>query len=131
MTIREVVEKYYECANRGAWDECLALISNDVVGDDQLVGHFAGINVLRKAVDAISSGKGLFLAYPEHIFVDRDSACVIWRYEGKNAQGAKIAYPDDAERPVIGATYFQVQNGRITYMRTIHDSVPFVNQARP
>ena len=42
MTIREIVEKYYDCANRGAWDECLTLISDNVVFDDQLAGHFAG-----------------------------------------------------------------------------------------
>ena len=90
----------------------------------------AGIDVLRKAIDAISSSKGAFLAYPEHIVVDGDAACAIWRYEGKNPQGVKIAYPGDAGRPVIGATYFQVQNEKITYMRTIHDSVPFVNPAR-
>jgi len=131
MTIREIVDKYYDCANRGAWDECLALISDDFTGDDQLVGHIAGIDVLRKAIDAISGGKGVFLAYPQHTLADGDAACVIWRYEGKNAQGVKIAYPGDADRPVLGATYFQVQSGKITYMRTIHDSVPFVNPARP
>ena len=130
MTIREIVEKYYDYANRGAWDECLALISDDFVGDDQLAGHLAGIDVLRKAVDAISGTKDVFLAYPEHVLVDGDAACVIWRFEGKNPQGVKIAYPGDTGRPVIGATYFQVRNEKITYMRTIHDSVPFVNPAR-
>lgn len=130
MTIRDVVEKYYDCANRGAWEELLTLISDDVVVDDQLAGHFAGINVLRKATDAVRSGEGVFLAYSLHTLVDGDAACVIWRYEGKNAQGAKIAYPGDADRPVIGATYFQVQNEKITYMRTIHDSVPFMSQSR-
>jgi len=131
MTTQEVVEKYYDCANRGAWGECLALFSDEVVGDDQLAGHFAGINVLRGATDAIRSGKGVFLAYPQRTVIDGDAACVIWRYEGKNSHGAKIAYPGDADRPVIGATYFEVQNGKITYMRTIHDSVPFVNQTQP
>ena len=32
---------------------------------------------------------------------------------------------------MIGANFFQVQNGKIVYMRTIHDSLPFqpfVNQ---
>jgi len=127
MTIREIVDKYYDYANHGDWDKCLALFSDDVVIDDQLAGHFAGIGVLRKAIDAARGGKAEFLAYPQHTLVDGDAACVIWRYEGKNAQGVKIAYPSDADRPVIGAAYFQVQDQKITYMRTIHDSVPFVN----
>lgn len=80
MTIREVVQQYYDCANRGAWDECLALISDDVVFDDQLAGHFAGIDVLRKAIDANVGGKAVFLASPQHTLVDGDAACVIWRY---------------------------------------------------
>ncbi len=130
MTPREVVEKYYDCANRGKWDECLALFSDDVVFDDQLAGRLAGIGALRKAIDALSGTKDVFLAYPEHVLADGDAACVIWRFEGKNPQGVKIAYPGDADRPVIGAAYFQVQDGKITYMRTIHDSVPFVNPAR-
>lgn len=131
MTVREIVEKYYDCANRGAWDECLALFSDDVVFDDQLAGRLAGIGALRKVIDALSGTKDVFLAYLEHTLVDGDAACVIWRFEGKNPQGVKIAYPGDAGRPVIGAAYFQVQNEKITYMRTIHDSVPFVNPAQP
>jgi SnoaL-like protein len=131
MNIREIVQNYYDYANHGDWDKALALLSDDIVVDDQLAGHLAGIDVLRKAADAVSGGKGEFLAYPQHTLVDGDAACVIWRYEGKNAQGVKIAYPGDADRPVIGATYFQLQDGKITYMRTMHDSVPFVHPAQP
>ena len=42
--------------------------------------------------------------------------------------GVPIAYPtspDGSTRQVIGVNYFQVQNGKIVYMRTIHDSLPF------
>jgi ketosteroid isomerase-like protein len=124
-TTREIIDRYYECVNRGEWDEWLSLFSDDVVGDEQLAGHFAGISVLQGAVDAISNGYSKFNMHPQRIVVEGDAACVIWRCDAANAAGVAIAYPDDANRQVIGANFFQVQNGKIVYMRTIHDSVPF------
>jgi ketosteroid isomerase-like protein len=122
---QSVIEKYYDCVNRGAWEEWLTLFSDDVVGDEQLAGHFAGIEVLRGAIDAISNGYSHFNMYPQRIVVEGDAACVVWRCAAANAVGTPIAYADDPERLVIGANYFQLQNGKIVYMRTIHDSVPF------
>jgi len=125
MTTREVIEKYYESANAGKWDQWLTLFSDDVVGDEQLAGHFADINVLQGAVDGIRKGYSKFKMYPVRIVVDGEAAVVIWRNDSANAAGVPIAYPTDAKRQVIGANYFQVQNGKIVYMRTIHDSLPF------
>ena len=124
-TTREIIDRYYECVNRGDWDAWLTLFSDDVVGDEQLAGHFAGISVLQGAIDAISNGYSKFNMYPQRVVVEGDAACVIWRCDAANATGVAIAYPEDPDRPVIGANFFQVQNGKIVYMRTIHDSVPF------
>ena len=125
MDTRSVIEKYYDCVNRGDWQEWLTLFSDDVVGDEQLAGHFAGIDVLRGAIDAISNGYSQFNMYPQRIVVDGDAACVVWRCVAANAADVPIAYSDQPERQVIGTNYFQLQNGKIVYMRTIHDSVPF------
>jgi ketosteroid isomerase-like protein len=126
MSTRSVIERYYDCVNRGAWEEWLTLFSDDVVGDEQLAGHFAGINVLRGAVSAISNGYSQFNMYPQRVIADGDAACVVWRCVAANASDTPIAYPDDSERQVIGVNYFQLQNGKIVYMRTVHDSVPFL-----
>jgi hypothetical protein len=63
--------------------------------------------------------------HPQRIVVDGDAAVVVWRFEGQDSHGVPIAYPDDPNREVIGANYFQISNGKIAYMRTIHDSKPF------
>lgn len=134
MTVREVIERYYDCVNRGDWDGWLALFSDDVVGDEQLAGHFAGIDVLRGAVGGLTSGYSRFNMYPQRLLVEGDAAMVVWRCVAANSHGVPIAYPNDASRLVIGANYFQVQNGKIVYMRTIHDSLPFqpfLNQTQP
>ena len=60
MTTREVIDKYYETAGHGAWDEWLTLFADDVAGDEQLAGHFEGIDVLRGAIGAISYGYSRF-----------------------------------------------------------------------
>jgi hypothetical protein len=63
--------------------------------------------------------------YPQRLVIDGEAAMVVWRCDAANATGIPIAYAD-AARQVIGANYFQLQNGKIVYMRTIHDSVPFL-----
>ena len=125
MDTRSLIEKYYECVNSGDWTTWLGLFSDDVVGDEQLAGHFAGIDVLRGAIGAISSGYSRFNMVPQRIVVEGDAACVVWRCSAANAKGTAIAYPDNPQRQVIGANFFQVQNGKIVYMRTMHDSLPF------
>jgi hypothetical protein len=131
MTVRDVIDCYYDCVNRGDWQQWLTLFSDDVMGDEQLAGHFDGIEALRGEADAIRSGYRAFRMHPQHIVVDGDAAVVIWRCEGQNSHGVPIAYPDDPSREVIGANHFQLQNGKIVYMRTIHDSKAFPVQAQP
>jgi hypothetical protein len=125
LAVREIVDAYYRFVNGGDWKSWLELFSDDVGGDEQLAGHFAGIDVLKGAVGAISRGYSKFKMYPVRVVIEGDSACVVWRNDSANAAGVPIGYPNEPGRQVIGANFFQVQNGKIVYMRTIHDSRPF------
>lgn len=122
---RDVIDRYYETAGRGAWNEWLTLFADDVIGDEQLAGHFEGIEVLRGAIGAISYGYSRFQMIPREVVVDGDRAVVIWRCDAANRAGTPIAYNYLPDREVIGANYFRLESGKIKYMRTIHDETAF------
>ena len=133
MDTRTVIERYYECVNRGAGprgSRCSATMS--WATSNWLATSLASTCFLRGAIDAISTGYSRFKMYPQRMVVEGDAACVVWRCDAANAKGTRIAYSDNRERQVIGANFFQLQNGKIVYMRTIHDSLPFqpfINQS--
>ncbi len=117
LSTREVVDEYYARVNRGDWDAWLQLFNETVKMDEQLAGHVVGAAILRGAVGGLKAGYSKFLMHPMHIVIDGEQAAVIWHCEAANASGVPI----DA----IGANYFVVTGGYITYVRTIHDTVPF------
>ena len=131
MTTREVIEKYYDCVNRSAWDDWLTLFTDDVTGDEQLAGHFEGIAVLKGAIGAISYGYSNFQMIPKHIVVKDNEAAVIWRCQAANRAGTPIAYNYLPDREVVGANYFRLEGSKIKYMRTIHDETAFAPFAHP
>ncbi|MFA4902414.1 MAG: nuclear transport factor 2 family protein [Desulfobaccales bacterium] len=131
MTTKEVIEKYYDCVNRSAWNDWLTLFTDDVSGDEQLAGHFEGIDVLKGAIGAISYGYSKFQMIPKHIVVEGNEAAVIWQCQAANRAGTPIAYKNNPDREVVGANYFRVEGGKIKYMRTIHDETAFASFADP
>ena len=110
MTTRDVIDHCYDCVNRGDWQQWLTLFSDDVVVDEQLAGHLTGIDTLRGAINGIRSGYRIFQKLPQHIVNEGDAGVVVWRFEGQNSHGVPIAYPNDPNREVVGANYFQVEN---------------------
>ncbi len=114
---REVIGKYYEAVNAGDWDGFLDLMDDNVVVDEQIDGHAEGKAVLLGIGDHFRKVYSKFLMHPQQIIVQGEHAAVIWQNESANATGVPIS--------AIGANYFRVKNGKVTYMRTIHDTVPF------
>jgi ketosteroid isomerase-like protein len=117
MDTREVIETYYDSVNSGHWDTWLSLFDENIVMDEQLVGHIEGIGALRGAIDGLKKGYSRFENRHRHIVVDGDQVAVVSHISAATAAGAPI----EAEV----ANYFQIQNGRITYMAIFLDTVPF------
>ncbi|MEA2716826.1 MAG: hypothetical protein QOI99_1143 [Actinomycetota bacterium] len=114
---REVVGKYYEYVNKGDWDSWVGLLDENVVVDEQLAGHAEGAASLAGIGDAINKGYSKFLMFPLSIVTQGEKAAVYWHCDAANASGVPIE--------AWGANYFEIHDGKITYMRNFHDSVPF------
>ncbi len=117
MDTRTVIEKYFISVNNGDWESWLSLFDDNVVMDEQLAGHITGVDVLRGAVGVMEKGYSRFENHPLHIVVEGNRAMVLWHIVAANAAGEAI--------DVKGANYFEVKNGKITYMANFHDTVPF------
>lgn len=123
MDTREIVDKYFEAVNAGDWDTWLTLFDDNIVMDEQLAGHIEGIETLRGGIAGLKKGYSKFQNHPLKVLIQGNEASVIWHIEAANASGVPI----DAK----GTNYFQIENGKITYMANFHDTVPFgpfVNQ---
>jgi len=114
---REIVGRYYGYVNTGDWAGWLTLMDDGLVIDDQIDGHMEGRSEIDGIGDRLRKNYSKFLVHPQHVVVQGEQAAVIWQNESANAAGVPIS--------ATGCTYFQVKDGKVTYMRTIHDTVPF------
>ncbi|WP_163999279.1 nuclear transport factor 2 family protein [Pyxidicoccus caerfyrddinensis] len=117
MSVRQVIDRYYECVNAGDWEGWLALFDERFVMDEQLAGHLEGMVVLRGAVAGLKRIYSRFQNVPHYVVIDGEQACVVSHISAASARGEPI------EADV--ANYFCIQNGRITYLANFHDTAPF------
>lgn len=117
MDTRETVTRYYELANRGAWDEWCDLFAPDQVMDEQLAGHVEGRETLRAMMRGFPGLYAEFANVPRHVVVDGQQAAVVSRISARTVDGAVV------EADVCN--YFVVVDGLIRYLSNHHDSAPF------
>ena len=117
MDTRKIVDRYYELANRGEWDDWTDLFAADQVMDEQLAGHVEGRETLRAMMAGFPDLYATFRNEPRHIVIDGDQAAVVSHISARTPAGAAI------EADVVN--YFQVSGGEIRYMANFHDTVPF------
>ena len=119
MSNRRVLEKYYEYANAGKWTAWCDLFAEDMVMDEQLAGHIEGLATLRPMMAGMGTAYAVFQNVPRAILVDGDQGAVLSHISARAA-----SYPDEPiEADVMN--YFRFKDGKIAYMRNVHDSKPF------
>jgi ketosteroid isomerase-like protein len=119
MTAREIIEAYYVHANAGNWDAWCDLFADNQVMDEQLAGHIESLETLRGMMKGMGDAYAVFQNHPKQILVDGDKAAVVSHISARAAK-----YPDDAIEAEV-MNYFEITDGKISYMANFHDSRPF------
>jgi ketosteroid isomerase-like protein len=119
MSNRRVIERYYETANAGQWTAWCDLFADDMVMDEQLAGRIEGLATLRPMMAGMGQAYAVFQNVPTAIMIEGDQGAVVSHISARAAK-----YPDEPiEADVMN--YFRFRNGKISYMRNVHDSKPF------
>lgn len=117
MSVRAIVENYYQLANAGDWDAWCDLFAPGQVMDEQLAGHIEGLDALREIMKGFPAMYARFANVPRHIVVEGDEAMVVSHISAATHSAARI------EADVCN--YFLVSDGLIVYLANFHDTAPF------
>jgi ketosteroid isomerase-like protein len=115
MDTGEVVSRCFDCASSGRWDDYLALFTDDVVIDEQGLGHCEGIDHVRRGIEVFRHNPGL-RNHLREIVVEGDRAVAICQ--------VTVPLPDGRSARVEVANFYRVQGGKITYFASYHDAFP-------
>lgn len=117
MNTREIIEKYFECINNQNWEEWLTLFDDNVVMDEALSGHMEGMQAMRDSAKGIQEQFSKFENHIQEIVVEGERGMVVCCIEAVTVGGAAIES--------VGANFYRIANGKITYMASFHDRTPF------
>ncbi|MGE5787880.1 MAG: MBL fold metallo-hydrolase, partial [Myxococcales bacterium] len=120
-SVEDVIRCYFACVNEARWNDYFALFAEDVILDDQMAGHTEGIANVRGVIPLFQSLAALpnFRSELLQVFVDVDEehAVALWHM--------RLNAPDGTPVEARGSNLFWVHEGKIRYLRTIHDTAPF------
>ena len=119
MENHETVKKYYEYANAGKWDAWCDLFTDDMVMDEQLAGHIVGLAALRPMMAGMGQAYAKFQNELKDYLVEGDQGSSLSHI---SALAAK--YPGEPIEANV-MNYFRFRDGKISYMRNVHDTRPF------
>ncbi|MFZ2097435.1 MAG: nuclear transport factor 2 family protein [Anaerolineales bacterium] len=119
MDNHEIIRRYYETANAGKWDAWCDLFTDDMVMDEQLAGHIVGLVTLRPMMAGMGQVYAKFQNVLKEMLVEKDQGAVVSHI---SALAAK--YPDQPIEAEV-MNYFRFRDGKISYMRNVHDTKPF------
>lgn len=119
MENHETIRKYYEYANAGLWKDWCDLFTDDMVMDEQLAGRIVGLATLRPMMDGMGQAYAKFQNVLKSMVVEGNEGAVV-----SHISAAASKYPNEPiEADVMN--FFRFRDGKISYMRNVHDSKPF------
>ncbi len=116
MDTREIVNRYFEYVNEGRWDDYLELFDDNIVMDEQLLGHLEGCDHLRQGIETLRHAPK-FTNRPREIVVEGDKAMAVWHISAVGPDGKPI----EAD----GVNFYRMRDGKIQYFANYHDTAPF------
>ncbi|MEW5871012.1 MAG: nuclear transport factor 2 family protein [Chloroflexota bacterium] len=119
MDNHEIIRKYYEYANAGKWDAWCDLFADDMVMDEQLAGRIETLATLRPMMAGMGQAYAKFRNELREMVVEGDSGAVVSHISARAAR-----YPDEPIEAEV-MNFFRFKDGKIAYMRNVHDSKPF------
>jgi ketosteroid isomerase-like protein len=117
VNVKDIIERYYEYANAGAWDKWCDLFAEDMVMEEQLAGTIEGQPKLRSMMAGFPAMYTSFANHWGHILVEGNEAAAVSHITAVTPSGQTI------EANVMN--YFQLYDGHIIYLANFHDTVPF------
>ena len=115
----EIIRNYYKFANSGEWDAWCDLFTDDMVMDEQLAGRIVGLATLRPMMAGMGQAYAKFQNVPNEMLVDGDKGAVV-----SHVSALAARYPDQPIEAEV-MNFFRFRDGKIAYMRNVHDSKPF------
>jgi ketosteroid isomerase-like protein len=116
MDTREVITKYFKYVNAGEWDKYLDLYADNVIMDEQLMGHMEGKQAVAEGIENLKNAP----KFENHLLdmvVEGDRAMARWHISTVPAPGINIE--------VDGVNYFEIKGGKIVHFANYHDTAPF------
>ncbi len=111
--------QYYDYANAGRWDDWCDLFTDDMFMDEQLAGQIVSLAALRPMMAGMGQAYAKFQNVLKSAVVEGDEGATV-----SHVSAAASKYPDQLiEADVMN--FFRFRDGKIAYMRNVHDSKPF------
>ena len=119
MTNKEIIDKYFELASAGKWDEWCDLFSEDMVYQEQLAGRIEGRETMRPMMAGFPDAYKTFQNVPRSTFVSGDEGAAV-----SHISARAMKYPDEAIE-AEAMLYLRFKDGKIVFAQNFHDSKPF------
>ena len=109
MSNHEIIEKYFELANAGKWDEWCNLFSEDMVYQEQLAGRIEGRETMRPMMAGFPDAYKSFTNVPRSMFVSGDEGAAV-----SHISARAMKYQDEPIE-ADAMLYLRFKDGKIVY----------------